>query len=81
MVTGDVILGSTLKGILVVVYSDLNISYNYVPQTSMQPAGVYSVGVELPDNWYQVSVFVIEVSQMPFLRAAARPKSIYINGI
>ena len=80
MITGDVIFGSTLRGIVAVVYSDFNISYRYVPHNSTQP-GVYSAGVELPDYWYQVSVFVVEENRQPFPRAIARPKSIFIHSM
>ena len=81
MVTGDVVVGSTSTGILAIIYSshsDFNVSYRSVPHNSTQP-GVYSVGVELPSDQYEVAVFVVEESGEPFLRAASRPKPVLIN--
>ena len=81
MVIGDIVVGSTSRGILAIVYSlnpGFNISYRNVPHDSTQH-GVYSVDVMLPDDQYEVAVFVIEESGEPFLRAASRPKSVFIN--
>ena len=81
MVTGDVIVGSTSTGILAIIYSphsDSDISYRSMPHNSTQP-GVYSVGVKLPSDQYEVAIFVVEESGEPFLRAASRPKPALIN--
>lgn len=84
MVSGDIITGSTLRGILAIVYADgpnfNNIaSYRYIPNNRSQP-GVYSMDVDLPSGRYQVSVFVVQEDQRPFLRAAASPESTFIKG-
>ena len=81
MVTGDIIVGSSSRGILIVIYTlnpDYDINYSYVPHSTTHP-GVYSVRVELPDDQYQVAVFVVDENGEPFPRAVSKPKSVYIN--
>ena len=53
--------------------------YNFVPHEA-EHLRVYDVGTGLPDGQYQVSIYVIEESGLPFNRTAATPKSVWING-
>ena len=80
-VMGQVVIGSTSKGILAVIYSVFNACYQYVSHNSTQP-GVYLIDtcIELPDSLYEIAVFVVEENQHPFSRAAAIPVSIPIYG-
>ena len=80
-VMGDVIDGSSSKGLLVIVYSesDSAVQYNFVPHNTAHP-GVYSVPVDLPDNLYRVAAFVVEENGEPFPRASATPKPVQVNG-
>ena len=79
---GGTIDGSTMIGMLVIIYSvseDSDVYYNFVPHDTKQQ-GVYAVVTELPGGQYEVSVYVMEESGLPFQRAAATPKSVLING-
>ena len=81
-VTGYLINGSSTIGILIIVYSiseDTHVYYNFVPHDTEQQ-GVYDVAMDLQDGQYEVSVYVMEESGLPFKRAAARPDSVWING-
>ena len=81
LVTGDVINGLTSMGILVIVYSRLNhsdVSYNFVPHPQDRMAIDFTV-MGLPYVHYEVSVFVVEESGLPFCRAAAMPRTVHNN--
>ena len=65
-----------------IVYSvsdDSSVYYNFVPREGEQQ-GVDAVVMGLPSGQYEVSVYVMEESGLPFHRAAATPKSVWING-
>jgi hypothetical protein len=78
-VTGQIIAGSTSKGIVAIIYSVSNTCYRYVSHNNTQP-GVYSMDTDLPDGLYQVAIFVVEENRHPFTRAAATPKFVSIYG-
>ena len=81
-VMGGTIDGSTMIGLLIIIYSvseDSDVYYNYVPHDNKQQ-GVFAVVTELPGGQYEVSVYVMEESGLPFQRAAVTPKSVWING-
>ena len=82
MVTGDIIPGSTARGILVIVYShinDSNVHYHFIrhTQSRVHPTAMGSV----MEDEYQVVVFVVEEDGKPFCRAAATPRTVQIDGI
>ena len=82
--TGDIINGSMSRGILVIAYSltdETNTHYNlstFLPDQLRVNTTCMLKG--LPAGLYQISIFVIEESGLPFLRAAATPKSVRVDG-
>ena len=71
--TGDFISGSSSVRILAIVYSNnSNIHYQFLPR-SETPIAIAS---GLSNGQYEVSVFVIEESGLPFNRSAATPRNI-----
>ena len=80
--TGDLIDGSATTGILIITYTltdDSTIHYNFVPYEAKQ-RGDYIVAMGLPGGQYEVSIYVMEESGFPFKRAAATPRSVWVNG-
>ena len=81
--TGDIIDGSSMIGILIIIYSltdDSGVYYNFAPREAEQ-LRVIAIAMGLPDYQYEVSVFVIDESGLPFPKAAASPRAVQINGI
>ena len=65
-----------------IVYSvsdDSSVYYNILPHEGEQQ-GVDAVVMGLPGGQYEISVYVMEKSGLPFHRAAATPKPVWING-
>ena len=79
---GDIINGSSMKGILIIIYSltdDSSVYYNFAPREAEQ-LRVNAIAMGLPDDQYKVSVFVIDQNGLPFPRAAASSRVVQING-
>ena len=69
-------------GTLIIVYSltdNSSVYYNFVPREAEQ-LRVVAVVMGLPDDQYNVSIFVIDESGLPFPRAAASPRAVQIDG-
>ena len=83
-VTGYLVDESSTVGILIIVYSvteDIHVYYNFVPhEPELVELRVYAVAMGLPDGQYEVAVYVMEESGLPFSRSAARSESVWING-
>ena len=81
-VTGDIISESTLRGILVIAYSLTNDTNTHYMLNTFLPdqLRVNAMLMGLPAGQYQLSLFVIEQSGLPFSRAAATPKSVQVYG-
>ena len=82
VVTGSLINGSSMTGILIIVYSvmdDSSVHYNLFLHGAKQ-SDVEAVVKGLPGGQYEVSIFVMRESGLPLNRTAARPKAVWING-
>ena len=81
-VTCDIINGSMSKGILVIAYSltdETNTHYNLTTFLPDQ-VRVNTMLMGLPAGQYQLSLFVVEESGLPFSRAAATPRAVQVEG-
>ena len=81
-VTGNLIDGSATIGILIIIYSltdDSTTHYDFVPHEA-EGLGVYATCMlrGLPGGQYEISVYVMEESGLPFHRAAATLSLIHI---
>ena len=81
MVTGDIVEGSSLVEILIIVYSLIDDFKSYYNPYQLNLFGTNFTIEGLPTDSYGVSVFVIETSGLPYNRAAATPKRIDIEGV
>ena len=81
VVTGSLINGSSMTGILIIVYSVMDDSsvHNLFLHGAKQ-SDVEAVVKGLPGGQYEVSIFVMRESGLPLNRTAARPKAVWING-
>lgn len=68
-------------GALIIVYSltnDTNILCKFAPRLSEKKQINLSI-IELPNDGYGVSVFVVEENELPFHRVAVSPRFVVIN--
>ena len=81
-VTGDIINGSMSRGMLVIAYSLSDETNTYYNLTTFLPdqVRVNTILMGLRSGQYQVSLFVIEESGLPFSRAAATPRALQVEG-
>ena len=77
-VTGNFVDGSTTNAILVVVYSDRlsKAYYMFSPPSNGDRLTTNLSG--LPSGPYNVSVFVVEGSGLPYNRSATTPRSVSV---
>ena len=78
--TGDFINGSTATGLLNIVYSLINSSvvrYSFAP-ISIQHK-IEDVILELPSDYYGVSVYIVLDNGLPFPRVAVRPSMVQVH--
>ena len=76
-ITGNLIPGSTVIGILIIVYSlinESNIRYIFSPHSGISTTTANS----FPSGMYNVSIFVVEESGLPFNRSASIPRNISV---
>ena len=81
IVTGDFTNGSTATGILTIVYSITNNSdvyYDFARYSSNQQRVI--IGCRLPGDQYELFLYTMDENGLPFSRAAAGPRYIWING-
>ena len=76
MVTGNIISGTSAKGVIIVVYSLINESDILYITTKVHRQGVSAkiAGLKVNNGSYGVAVFTLERNGIPFLRAAALPE-------
>jgi hypothetical protein len=75
-VTGDFIPGSSVIGILIVIYSadnESNIDYHFIHHSNVRTTTSMS---SLPSGQYKVSVFVVEGNGLPFNGSATTPRNL-----
>ena len=76
-VTGDIIDGSPVTGVLVIVYSHSDVYY-IASSLADQEQDLYITVTGLTDTHYKVSTFTME-NGLPFPRVVALPSSVDMN--
>ena len=74
MVTGNFIMGTSAKGVLIIVYSLTNDSdILYVTSNAHQQGGI-NANLRINNGTYGVAVFTLEGTGLPYSRVAALPQ-------
>ena len=83
-VTSELINGSTATGALIIIYSltnDSDVHYVIITADPERTVAIdASVSVGLNGGEYGVSIFALENGGLPFIRVAALPKTVQVNG-
>ena len=79
-VTANLIFGSTATGILVILYSHIDVSDIHYHFAQVDQSRVDLNVMGLPGDQYQVLVYVVEENRLPFQRPAITPKSVSVSG-